>query len=180
MSLDSPTYLNSLQNNIRARPIPWEGAVRAGNITEEQLRRVKAVDKVRKEQRQKTIEKDLGAYSTLLTGGSSGKGILESAARRTDIIQYVLVLAGDLINGMIDGATFYAAGYIIAKHSISLSRRSCSQECLGSRPGKLSTLLTSTPTFDQPRRSDPTADCLFIDQPDFRLLTIFSENNSER
>ncbi|EEP78548.1 conserved hypothetical protein [Uncinocarpus reesii 1704] len=98
MSLDSPTYLNSLQNNIRARPIPWEGAVRAGSITEEQLQRIKEVDKVRKDQRQKNAEKDLSAYTTLLTGGSSGKSILESAARRTDIIQYVLVLAGDLIN----------------------------------------------------------------------------------
>nr|KMM71588.1 vacuolar ATP synthase subunit H [Coccidioides posadasii RMSCC 3488] len=98
MSLDSPTYLNSLQNNIRARPIPWEGAVRAGSITEEQLRRVKAVDKVRKDQRQKAVEKDLSAYTNLLAGGSSGKSILESAARRADIIQYVLVLAGDLIN----------------------------------------------------------------------------------
>ena len=99
MSLDQPTYLNSLQNNIRARPIPWEGAVRAGNITEDQLRRVKAVDKVRKEQRQKTIEKDLNAYVSLLCGSPDGKSILESAARRTDIVQYILVLAGDLVNG---------------------------------------------------------------------------------
>ena len=99
MALDPPTYLSSLQNNIRARPIPWEGAVRAGNITEEQLGRVKAVDKVRKEQRQKTVEGDLSAYTALLAGGSSGASILESAARRPDILQYVLVLAGDLTSG---------------------------------------------------------------------------------
>ncbi|KAF3483223.1 uncharacterized protein GIQ15_02547 [Arthroderma uncinatum] len=98
MSLEPPTYLTSLQNNIRARPIPWEGAVRAGNITEEQLRRVKAVDKVRKDSRQKTIEKDVNAYTSLLAGSGSEKSILESATRRTDIIQYILVLAGDLIN----------------------------------------------------------------------------------
>ncbi|PGH11304.1 hypothetical protein AJ80_07204 [Polytolypa hystricis UAMH7299] len=97
MSLEPPTYLSSLQNNIRGRPIPWEGAVRAGNITEEQLRRIKAVDKVRKEPRQKTVESDLKTYTTLLAGGKSGKSILESAARRTDIIQYILVLAADLI-----------------------------------------------------------------------------------
>lgn len=98
MALDPPTYLSSLQNNIRARPIPWEGAVRAGNITEEQLRRVKAVDKVRKEQKQKTVEGDLIAYTALFAGGG-GTSILESASRRPDILQYVLVLAGDLING---------------------------------------------------------------------------------
>ena len=97
--MDQPTYLNSLQNNIRARPIPWEGAVRAGNITEDQLRRIKAVDKVRKEQRQKTIEKDLNSYAGLLCGTVEGKSILESAARRTDIVQYILVLAGDLVKG---------------------------------------------------------------------------------
>lgn len=100
MSLDPPTYLSSLQNNIRARPIPWEGAVRAGNITEDQLKRIKAVDKVRKDARQKTVGNDLKAYTTLLVGGSSGKSILESASRRTDIVQYVLVLAADLINGI--------------------------------------------------------------------------------
>jgi V-type H+-transporting ATPase subunit H len=99
MSLDPPTYLGSLQNNVRARPIPWEGAVRAGSITEEQLRCVKAVDKVRKEQRQKAVGKDPNAYVALLAGGDSGKSILNSAARRTDIIQYILVLAGDLIKG---------------------------------------------------------------------------------
>ncbi|QSS60847.1 vacuolar ATP synthase subunit H [Histoplasma capsulatum] len=98
MSLDPPTYLSSLQNNIRARPIPWEGAVRAGNITEDQLKRIKVVDKVRKEVRQKTVGNDLKTYATLLVGGSGGKSILESASRRTDIVQYILVLAADLIN----------------------------------------------------------------------------------
>lgn len=99
MSLEPPTYLNSLQNNIRARPIPWEGAVRAGNITDDQLRKIKAVDKVRKEQRRQTIDGDLSGYTTLLAGSTGGKSILESASKRSDIIQYVLVLAADLING---------------------------------------------------------------------------------
>ncbi|EEH40929.2 hypothetical protein PAAG_02905 [Paracoccidioides lutzii Pb01] len=98
MSLDLPTYLSSLQSNIRARPIPWEGAVRAGNITEDQLKRIKAVDKVRREPRQKTVQNDMKAYTTLLVGGVGGKSILEAASRRTDIVQYILVLAADLIN----------------------------------------------------------------------------------
>lgn len=101
MSLDPPTYLNSLQNNIRARPIPWEGAVRAGTITDNDLRRIKAVDKVRKEQRKQTVEGDTEAYRALLLGGKQGKSVLESAAKRADVIQYMLVLAGDLINGML-------------------------------------------------------------------------------
>ena len=100
MSLDPPTYLNSLQNNIRARPIPWEGAVRAGTITDHDLKRIKAVDKVRKEQRKQTVEADLGAYQSLLLGGDDGKSVLESAAKRGDVVQCILVLTGDLLNGM--------------------------------------------------------------------------------
>lgn len=100
MSLDPPTYLNSLQNNIRARPIPWEGAVRAGTITDNDLKRIKAVDKVRKEQRKQTVEGDTEAYRSLLLGGNQGKSVLESAAKRADVIQYMLVLSGDLINGI--------------------------------------------------------------------------------
>lgn len=100
MSLDPPTYLSSLQNNIRARPIPWDGAVRAGNITDDHLKKIKAVDKVRKEQRIQTVESDLPGYTSLLAGGEKGKSVLDSASRRTDIVQYILVLASDLIQGM--------------------------------------------------------------------------------
>lgn len=99
MSLDPPTYLNSLQNNIRARPIPWEGAVRAGHITDGDLKKIKAVDKVRKEQRKQTVEGNLESYRTLLLGAESEQSVLESAKKRADVIQYILVLAGDLING---------------------------------------------------------------------------------
>ena len=99
MSLDPPPYLNSLQNNIRARPIPWEGAVRAGTITDNDLKKIKAVDKVRKEQRKQTVESDAKAYQSLLIGGDQGKSVFESASKRADMIQYMLVLTGDLING---------------------------------------------------------------------------------
>ena len=100
MSLDPPTYLSSLQNNIRARPIPWEGAVRAGTITDNDLKTIKAVDKVRKEQRKQTVEDDIESYQSLILGGDKGKSVLESASKRPDVIQYMLVLTGDLINGL--------------------------------------------------------------------------------
>ena len=79
--------------------IPWDGAVRAGNLTEDQLKRIRSVDKVRKEQRKQTIEKDVNSYASLLVGGSDGGSVLEKASKRSDIIQYILVLATDLING---------------------------------------------------------------------------------
>ncbi|QKX56001.1 uncharacterized protein TRUGW13939_03100 [Talaromyces rugulosus] len=97
MSLEPPTYLSSLQNNIRARPIPWEGAVRAGNITDDHLRKIKAVDKVRREQRQQTVEADVKGYTALLAGSPDAKSVLELAFKRTDIVQYILVLSADLI-----------------------------------------------------------------------------------
>jgi len=101
MSLDPPTYILSLQNNIRARPISWEGAVRAKTITDSDLKKIKAIDKVRKEQRKQTIEGDIKTYTALLLGDGEAKSIFESAAKRTDILQYMLVLTGDLIEGMV-------------------------------------------------------------------------------
>ncbi|KAK0935075.1 H(+)-transporting V1 sector ATPase subunit H [Friedmanniomyces endolithicus] len=97
MSLDPPAYILSLQNNIRARPISWEGAVRAKTITDSDLKKIKAIDKVRKEQRKQTIEADTDTYTTLLLGNGETKSIFESAAKRLDILQYMLVLTGDLI-----------------------------------------------------------------------------------
>lgn len=99
MSLDPPVYILSLQNNIRARPISWEGAVRAKTITEIDLKKIKAIDKVRKEQRKQTIESDVKTYTSLLLGDGESKSIFENAAKRTDILQYMLVLTGDLIDG---------------------------------------------------------------------------------
>ena len=100
MSLDAPTYLNSLQNNIRARPIPWDGAVRTGVITDVDLKHIKAVDKVRKDQRRQTVEADLESYQSLLLGSEKRTSVLESAAKRVDVVQYILVLTGDLLSGM--------------------------------------------------------------------------------
>ena len=101
MSLDPPAYILSMQNNIRARPISWEGAVRAKTITEQDLKKIKAIDKVRKEQRKQTIESDPDSYSTLLLGNDGAQSIFQASAKRTDIVQYMLVLTGDLIDGML-------------------------------------------------------------------------------
>lgn len=101
MSLDPPTYLSSLQNNIRQRPIAWESAVRAGTITDGQLSKIRAIDKVRKEQRKQTIEDDVNTYRTLFLGEDGKTGVVESAAsaKRSDVVQYFLVLLADLLDG---------------------------------------------------------------------------------
>ncbi|KAJ9137904.1 V-type proton ATPase subunit H [Pleurostoma richardsiae] len=100
MSLDPPPYLAQLQNNIRQRPIPWEGAVRHGTLTEEQLAKVRAVDKVKKEVRKHTVEGDLDGYRTLFVGEPGKPSVLELATKRTEIVQYILVLLSDLLNSV--------------------------------------------------------------------------------
>ena len=70
-------------------------------MTEDQLKTIKSVDKVRKDQRVQNIEGDVKSYSTLLIGGQGTPGVLEKAEKRNDIIQYILVLANDLITGKI-------------------------------------------------------------------------------
>jgi V-type H+-transporting ATPase subunit H len=100
MSLDPPTYILSLQNNIRARPISWEGAVRAKTITDTDLKKIKSIDKVRKEQRKQTIEAQTESFVDLILGSDESPGIFRAAAKRADIIQYMLVLTGDLLEGV--------------------------------------------------------------------------------
>ncbi|KAK4965600.1 H(+)-transporting V1 sector ATPase subunit H [Elasticomyces elasticus] len=98
MALDPPAYILSLQNNIRARPISWEGAVRARTITDTDLKKIKSIDKVRKEQRKQTIEGDSDSYVALLLGSDDSPSIFQAAAKRQDILQYMLVLTGDLVD----------------------------------------------------------------------------------
>ncbi|KAI5865043.1 ARM repeat-containing protein [Durotheca rogersii] len=100
MSLDPPPYLAWLQNNIRQRPIPWDGAVRVGTITDAQLAKIRAVDKVKKEQRIRVVEGDLDGYRILFLGEPGTPGVLESASKHPDVLQYNLVLLNDLLEGV--------------------------------------------------------------------------------
>ena len=97
MSLEPPTYLASLQANVRQRPIPWEGAVRAGNLTSEQLEQIRAVDKVKPDARKSVVEANLDGYRQLFLGGPGKKSVLELTAKRLDVVQYILVLLSDLV-----------------------------------------------------------------------------------
>jgi V-type H+-transporting ATPase subunit H len=100
MATGEQSFLASIQNNIRGRPISWEGAVRAKTITDADLKKIKSIDKVRKEQRKQTIEGDVDSFVTLLLGGNGSQSIFEAAAKRQDIIHYMLVLLADMIDGM--------------------------------------------------------------------------------
>lgn len=58
------------------------------------MSKIKAVDKVRKEQRKTVVEGDVDGYSALFAA------VLESAAKRADVVQYMLVLLGDLLESV--------------------------------------------------------------------------------
>ena len=100
MSLDPPAYLAQLQNNIRQRPIAWSGAVRTGTLTDDQLAKIQAVDKVKKDARVQIVEGDLDGYRLLFIGEPGNPSVLELASRRTEIVQYILVLLNDLLQCM--------------------------------------------------------------------------------
>ncbi|KAM0437631.1 hypothetical protein ACHAPT_001995 [Fusarium lateritium] len=101
MSLDPPTYLASLQSNIRQRPIPWDGAVRAGTLTEEQYAKIRAVDKAKKpEQRKEIVLGDIDGYRVLFVGDSGKTSVLETAGKHANVSQYILVLLGDLLEAV--------------------------------------------------------------------------------
>ncbi|KAJ1299524.1 hypothetical protein OPQ81_003303 [Rhizoctonia solani] len=98
MSLDPPTHLASLQNNIRQRPIPWDGQVRAGALTEDQLAKIKAVERAKKDARREIVEADLDGYRILFVSEEGKPSALELASKRAEVVQYILVLLKDLLD----------------------------------------------------------------------------------
>lgn len=114
MALDPPPYLGSLQNNIRQRPIPWDGAVRANTINEGHLAKIRAVDKAKKEQRKQVVEADLDGYRILFVGDDGTPSVLESASKRSDVVQYILVLLSDLLDSTFDAPTHHLSAMVAA------------------------------------------------------------------
>ncbi|KAF8416757.1 armadillo-type protein [Tirmania nivea] len=105
MSLERQPY-EELCSNTRARPIGWDGYYRAHIITADEVEKIKAIDKVPLEMRIEIVKKGLEAYANLFLGdGTEGSGILGRTARSrggadTNIIQYILVLMGDLLESI--------------------------------------------------------------------------------
>ncbi|CUS14043.1 unnamed protein product [Tuber aestivum] len=99
MSLDNPRYLSELFLNIRGRSIAWDAHVRAGLITDSDVKKIKAIDKVLKEKQVSVVEKDVDGYAALVLGP---EGALRKATdgKRMDVVAYMLVLMGDLLEGV--------------------------------------------------------------------------------
>jgi hypothetical protein len=149
MSLDPPAYLFTIQANIRTRPISWEGAMRAKTITDTDLQKIKSIDKVRKEERKQRIEADVQSFVSLLLGGNGSPSIFEAAAKRQDIVQYMLVLTEDLINGKMHH-------HILQGSADSLQTAPASQQLSHSTPRRLS---PSSRCSKRPRTSRTPSHC---------------------
>ncbi|CAG8564357.1 11047_t:CDS:10, partial [Gigaspora rosea] len=87
----SNTYLDELTEDIRTRPIPWEGYQKAELITPEELDLLKRIDKQSREQLRSVMQKDAEKYAELYTS------LLEKL-KRPDTIQYILVMTNDMLS----------------------------------------------------------------------------------
>ena len=81
------------------------------------MKLIKAIDKASAEKRKTAIEENPDGYKALLLGGSSGgdgdgKGLLERSSKRTDLIQYVLAVVWEVLEGKQEVFIYYHASFL--------------------------------------------------------------------
>lgn len=93
VQLTSP-WLSSLTSRIRSRPIPWEGYARADLVSQDELKMIRSIDT------------DQGNDSSLLDSRGEEYATLYlrllTKLSRTDTLQQVLVLMGDMVESRDD------------------------------------------------------------------------------
>jgi hypothetical protein len=90
MSLDGQNILDEYKSLIRERAVAWDAYIRHNLVTDEDVRAIKAVDKVPKERRREIhVEADGAGYAKLVLGD---EGVLRKSANsnRVDLVQYIL------------------------------------------------------------------------------------------
>lgn len=96
VQLTSP-WLTSLTSRIRSRPIPWEGYARADLVSQDELKMIRSVD---------VGKDDNGAADKVLDERGQEYAMLYlrllTKLSRTDTLQQVLVLVGDMLQGRDD------------------------------------------------------------------------------
>ncbi|KAA8893278.1 armadillo-type protein [Sphaerosporella brunnea] len=101
MSLDGQNILDEYKSLIRGRAVAWDAYIRYSLVTESDVKKIKAVDKVSKERRVSIVENDAGGYAQLVLGDD---GVLRKSANgnRVDLVQYILMWTGDLLEDVPD------------------------------------------------------------------------------
>ncbi|CAO3588002.1 unnamed protein product [Absidia cylindrospora] len=90
LSLVSNQYLDKKVAQIRQKPILWEGYERANLLSHAQVELIKSIDKKSPEEIQAAVQGQEETYASLIL-------YLLQSLSRTDTVQYVCVLADDIL-----------------------------------------------------------------------------------
>ncbi|EMR09511.1 hypothetical protein PNEG_02099 [Pneumocystis murina B123] len=90
-NLQTNVFLEDLLSSIRSRPMPWEGHQRAGLITQEDTKKIKALDWQPKKGRSTVLLKEGKEYAELFLR-------LFQHLQKIDLLQYLLTLCTDLLD----------------------------------------------------------------------------------
>ncbi|KAF7721503.1 H(+)-transporting V1 sector ATPase subunit H [Apophysomyces ossiformis] len=102
LALVSNSYLETKAAQIKQKPILWEGYERANLLTHEQVELIKAIDKKLPEKVQEIVKEKGQTYASLVLH------LLQSLSR-LDTVEYVCVLADDILSGHDAHAAFFHA-----------------------------------------------------------------------
>lgn len=81
--------------------------MRTGTLTEDQLAKVRAVERAKKDVRAQIVEGDLDGYRILFVGDEGIPSVLELAKKRSEVVQYILVLLSDLLDSTSQSIQFH-------------------------------------------------------------------------
>lgn len=93
-------YVDELSQRIRSRPIPWEGYARADLVTEDELRMIRSVDGQSDKEVDRLLDESGDKYAALYIR-------LLAKLTRTDTLQQILVLIGDMLEGNDERAALF-------------------------------------------------------------------------
>ncbi|KAE8232987.1 hypothetical protein CF326_g1976 [Tilletia indica] len=97
----SNTWLEELTARTRSRPIPWEGYARADLVSSDELKLIKKVERQARSKVDAVYDAEGGAYALLYLR-------LLAKLSRTDTLQQILVLVGDMLRDHDDRANLFA------------------------------------------------------------------------
>lgn len=136
MSLSS-AYLDEIQSNIRARPIPWEGYERAGIIDSNDARLVKSIEQAgNRDKRLSVIDSDPASYVNMVNK-------MLGNVTRDDVIKYMLSLAGDAARDSSSFRSVFSGQYTHKSDGTSPQPTINALISLLNRPGEQIHLLTA-------------------------------------
>ncbi|KAI7859511.1 ATPase, V1 complex, subunit H [Circinella umbellata] len=100
LALVANAYLDKKAAQVRSKSIVWEAYERASLVTHEQVELIKAIDKRSPEQVQSAVKAKGTIYASLILH------LLQNLSR-ADTVQYVCILADNILSGHDENAQFF-------------------------------------------------------------------------